>query len=302
MSQHRVLPCAYVDSDQLNVPTLGSQFFITTRLNRTLQNFNCPLTDYDCQVPPAYPATDIVFEGFIAGIENATLLLQHTVEGKGQVKLERSLNDMEGVVHDCSGNVVKRIPRSNGNIEDRLILVSELVQWAQPGIHGSCDTTLDLDDSTNGGSATLRYDGMILHVVIDYDNTEGSTDDVEYVVTVTALTQSDPKYTALSQVDDTHYANDNRHGLHIIVVQTGKLGQFSFAALVISMTAGLGLLAVANTITDLLAKHAMPLKEEYKKLIFEYSVDFSEFKKTQERKKDGMYDELRLSEHDFSKL
>eukprot|EP01061_Rhynchopus_euleeides_P022155 TRINITY_DN3607_c0_g1_i1.p1 TRINITY_DN3607_c0_g1~~TRINITY_DN3607_c0_g1_i1.p1 ORF type:complete len:442 (+),score=180.26 TRINITY_DN3607_c0_g1_i1:79-1326(+) len=299
------LECAYVDSHQLNVPSLGSQFFITTRLNRTLNNYTCDLADYACQKPESYPASTDLFTGFIGGIEEATLLLIHTIEGRGQISLEKHLTEMHGVVKNCRGDVVKELPKrdsadsNNQDILKRIIKVRELVSWARPGMHSSCDKELSLDDLTKpDGISTLRYDGMILHILIEYDNTEGSdTDEVEYTVSVTALTQADPKYESLSQIDDKQFTLDNRHGLHIIVVQTGKLGQFSFAALVISMTAGLGLLAVANTITDLLAKYAMPLREEYKKLIFEYSQDFSDFKKARAlQKKKGNLDGSQLSD------
>eukprot|EP00754_Rhynchopus_humris_P001265 Rhum_TRINITY_DN10767_c0_g2::Rhum_TRINITY_DN10767_c0_g2_i1::g.40097::m.40097 len=301
----KVMPCAFVDKklSEVKVPAVGSHFFAPTRLTRSTRDVGaCGLGDYNCRKQSTFPVTNETFSGFIAGIDEATLRILHTVEGRGQVKIERSLTEMDGVFKNCNGDVVKKMPqlpedattaqRNADTVANRIFKLKDLLAWARPGMHAECGAALSLDQPvSSNNAATLRYDGLILHVMIEYDNTEGDRSNVEYTMSVTALTKADPKYESMTPVTGVGVF-DNRHGVHVIVVQTGKLGKFSFARLVISFTAGLGLLALAQTITDLLAKFIMPRKAEYKELIFEYSRDFSEAPPSQSNK--GGIDEKEL--------
>ena len=291
--QRRVLPCAFMEREQVNVPSLGGQLFATTRLTRTVKNYTCPMGDFNCYNQPGYPSSRRVFVGFIAGVEEGTLRVVHNVEGRGQVNLQRSLYDMVGVLKDCDGNVRKEMPKRGDlteqqDLPNRIFKVKDLIAWAAPGLSSKC-TRVSLEDQGLASDTSLRYDGMMLKIVIEYDNVNygsfgGSTANIDYVMRVYAMTRADPKYETLETgVLSGTAKHDNRHGLHFHVVQTGSIGQFSFAQLVISLTAGLGLLAVANTITELLAKFVMPLRREYRKLMLEVSHDFSQLRDTLEK-------------------
>ncbi|KAJ9455414.1 P2X receptor A [Diplonema papillatum] len=289
------LPCAYMSTEDVSVPSYGGTFFVTTRLTLSQLSYTCDRTDYTCidgkKKAGGYPLETETFNGFVAGIEDATLYLIHTIQGRGEVKIERTLTEMYGEVLDCEGNVAKVMPKKSASVSkyddleaNRIFSVRQLLVWARTD-DGECVDTVDLDEPSLNNpekepNNTFRYDGLTMHIIIDYDNTKGSTSDVEYTMSVSVLKKTDPKYQTLrNTATDSVKELDNRHGILIVVVQTGKLGTFSFAALVIAGTAGLGLLAVANTLTDLVAKYVMPLKAEYRKLIFEYSQDFGDFKK-----------------------
>ena len=292
--------CLYVNQDVINVPSLGDQFFIPTRLKKSVVEYKCNLTDAVCSLNNK---ADITTEKskdlwFIAGVEEGTIYLGHTVEGKGEVAVARDLTEMIGVMKDCSGKVVKRFPKKDPNqpldedlVKNRIIRVGDLLKWARPGMHSPCGNGIQLDvrarpDEVNH-TESLRYEGLVLHILIDYDNTQETSFDyesntVEYTITVVAITKTDPKYLTVKDLGGNQKEINNRHGIHIIVVQTGKLGNFSWKVLVVSFTAGLGLMAIATTLTSMLAVFVMPLKADYKKVMYEYSADFSDVRDQRE--------------------
>ena len=57
----------------------------------------------------------------------------------------------------------------------------------------------------------------------------------------------------------------NRHGLRVIVTQSGLVGFFDFQQLLIQMVTSMGLLAVANAVVNFIAMHLMELRHIYSK-------------------------------------
>jgi len=55
----------------------------------------------------------------------------------------------------------------------------------------------------------------------------------------------------------------DRHGIRILVKQTGDVGEFDGATLLVSLTSSLGLLAVASTIVDMVMTSVLPLRHIY---------------------------------------
>ena len=60
----------------------------------------------------------------------------------------------------------------------------------------------------------------------------------------------------------TRTVND-RHGLRLLFKQSGNLGVFDSSTLLISLTSGLGLLALATLVVDLIATRVIPLRAVY---------------------------------------
>ena len=57
----------------------------------------------------------------------------------------------------------------------------------------------------------------------------------------------------------------NRHGLKIVVTQTGKLGTVDMLTLLLTLTTSLALLAASTTAVDFLAMYVMKRKSAYRK-------------------------------------
>ena len=56
------------------------------------------------------------------------------------------------------------------------------------------------------------------------------------------------------------------YGLRFVITVTGKAGKFSFLPMLLTLGSGMGLLALATIITDILVLNVMKKKEFYQKL------------------------------------
>ena len=67
----------------------------------------------------------------------------------------------------------------------------------------------------------------------------------------------------------------NRHGIRILIKQTGDLGLFDAVATLTQLVTSLGLIAVATTITDYMMLYALDNSEEFTDLKYSTSRDFN---------------------------
>ena len=124
---------------------------------------------------------------------------------------------------------------------------------------------MDLD-AKSYNTHSNRYNGGVIIVSISYDNTNPWSGVVDtYKKTDTKNSNIHYQYT-ISYLQDTSFKTIeakyfkypssrsvlNRHGIRIFVVQAGQLGQFDATQLLLQLTTSLTLLAIANTVVDLL--------------------------------------------------
>lgn len=145
---------------------------------------------------------------------------------------------------------------------------------------------------TNPCKETVRTSGIVLMLIITYENTElkhcfssgkPCWNEVDYYVSVKAipLSQAEIERASLTSADpdDRQAKYEGRHGVLLLIQQDGKLGRFSFMALLLNFTAGLTLVLIANSITLVIAKNICPLitkDRRYRDLIIQESPDFNE--------------------------
>eukprot|EP01138_Halocafeteria_seosinensis_P004396 gb/GECG01004497.1/.p1 GENE.gb/GECG01004497.1/~~gb/GECG01004497.1/.p1 ORF type:complete len:486 (+),score=39.44 gb/GECG01004497.1/:1-1458(+) len=127
---------------------------------------------------------------------------------------------------------------------------------------------------------TKRFAGLILLVQIDYDNYYTyNPENIRYTYTVTQVSNQEFKIEQLvNNQNDAHESRliYDRHGVQIVMLQTGSIGSFSFAQLLIVLVTSLGLLAVAQSLVNTLAFNIMPMKWVYRQYQTVNSVDFSD--------------------------
>ena len=75
----------------------------------------------------------------------------------------------------------------------------------------------------------------------------------------------------------------NRHGIKIVVLQTGTIGRFSIQTLFIKLVTALGLLSVATVVVELLMIRVMPRRKLYKQAKVEETEDFSDLMARREK-------------------
>eukprot|EP01008_Symbiontida_sp_HLA12_P000238 NODE_1235_length_637_cov_296.892996_g1225_i0.p1 GENE.NODE_1235_length_637_cov_296.892996_g1225_i0~~NODE_1235_length_637_cov_296.892996_g1225_i0.p1 ORF type:complete len:178 (+),score=16.83 NODE_1235_length_637_cov_296.892996_g1225_i0:53-535(+) len=142
------------------------------------------------------------------------------------------------------------------------------------------DTASGMEDDTP--DTTHRYDGGVMIISIYYDNTgTWNQNNITYEIRVRLLPNTDYKYVETRPINDANISNatviENRHGILLVLVQTGKLGHFDFATLIVQLTAALGLLAVTNAVIDLLAMHVLAQKEQYSEAMVQKVGNFTQY-------------------------
>ena len=137
-----------------------------------------------------------------------------------------------------------------------------------------------LDDPNSAGE-TYRESGATLILSIEYKNfwEFSGVGNIRYVYSAKLLDGSE--YQEYKTTYDTTMRNRtviNSHGVNIKVILCGSLYAFSFNQFLLQLTTSLTLIVIANTIVDTLALTCLPDKEQYNKLKYEVSEDFSDLR------------------------
>eukprot|EP01065_Artemidia_motanka_P021714 TRINITY_DN25971_c0_g1_i3.p1 TRINITY_DN25971_c0_g1~~TRINITY_DN25971_c0_g1_i3.p1 ORF type:complete len:440 (+),score=145.70 TRINITY_DN25971_c0_g1_i3:39-1322(+) len=266
-------------------PSEEFSVFITTRVSVTEYQ---PLPR-DCQVNatptlcgPWQPDTTRTL--YVNSPERLSMLLAHGVHGRGggivvtqrdmdsaKLKGQRELNfcggPQPGVGHtDLSSSCDDAGSR---NRPGDIFLLSDLL--ATVGI--------DLDELHDGGSDTRRYDGVVLLLFIEYSGT-GIDTSLSYEYDVVLVPGHEYKYEeVLYRHDGTNVVRQvwNRHGVRVIVVQSGFVADFNFAELMKTLVIGLSLIKIARFLVEKLFIPALPLGWVYKNYRDVKTVDFSDY-------------------------
>mmetsp|Transcript_54608 Transcript_54608/g.130298 ORF Transcript_54608/g.130298 Transcript_54608/m.130298 type:complete len:506 (-) Transcript_54608:70-1587(-) len=139
-----------------------------------------------------------------------------------------------------------------------------------------------LDDiwyTEDGDPQSIRLRGTIIVVHIRYHNMVPWTifyaqDPPEYTIEVVGRPVYKFKHSYVSSETSTERTLTVAYGIQIIVQQSGDVRVFNAVHGLVIVTAALGLLAMANTFTNMLAMYVLPRKDEYKSAMFEETEDF----------------------------
>jgi hypothetical protein len=215
------------------------------------------LLDPDC----VYQTTDLA-SYFIADIEHFTLLIDHTVYAP-TVGIQENAKSLPGSMKFSNGSTM----HLNGPIdfigqkgEPDIVQLSTLLLAA--GIN-----SLD-DESLVNASSTMRNDGIVLMIFIEYSNTNTyNLNDLSYsyepyIITNTKFKSVEPL------LGDNSRQIINRHGIRMIFIQDGLLGKFDVQVMLLTFVTGLGLLTVSTVIVDVIALYLLPQKKVYNEYKF----------------------------------
>jgi len=160
-------------------------------------------------------------------------------------------------------------------------------------------------DDTGGFPGTYRSRGVVLVIHIEYANRPDSWQGLKvlpghmptptYSYRISTRTSYD--YRVTRSYDDPALAERKirtYNGIRVVVEQSGKLVQFSPAAFLVTITAALGLLAVATTVTEFIMGSLLARSGEYTARKYYDTKDFNEENCSEEDK-----DTLDYKGHEF---
>jgi len=178
--------------------------------------------------------------------------------------LKKNAKELKGYFQGYDGSVFTNLTHLPNQIgvagKDDIIEIGTLLKASRVNL----DTASDLTPTR-----TKRNDGIILLMTISYSNIF-SYDLNQYQYTYSVTTIDNTKYKAVQPIFTKNLDSRvlwNRHGVRLIVLQTGNIGQFDFPTALLSIISGLGLLTISTLIVDILATKILPshgIYEQYK--------------------------------------
>jgi len=273
--------CQYWDESFVLFPIVEDHdVFMATRVTMSSENLACNLTSPDCAYQQVGPAQTL----YIADIEKFTILLDHTMYTPF---LSRNAEQIRGWFLDSKGNKIIDMdpPNQIGQPGKSDIFEVGFLLKAAGGI--------DLDTVSNTNpNITKRYDGIVILIFVTYSNMENfNQKEVVYFYTAHMIEQT--KYKAEQPIYTKTLDNRviwDRHGIRVIILQTGTIGKFDFQTLLLTFVSGLGLLAVATLIVDTLALRVLPRKQLYSRYKFEKTEEFSQLINEENQEKRPLYE------------
>ena len=286
-----------VEWDRLNILYPSAEeysFFITTRVTVSTsvpQAPHCVLNKTSAICPPwEDAATPQSF--YTTGISDMTLKIDHGVYGKETTKIVRGPEMHSGKLINWNGDTAVTLQnRELGDIfsVDTLLAISGIdsLDIKLKDIHTEEEAFADTNN-------TLRYDGIVLLVLIGYDG-EGLDSHISYEYRSFPLRAVNYKseqvmYRSLPNGNVTRGVW-NRHGIRVVVSSAGYLAVFSFVELMKTLMVASALLSISQFIVEQLIIRLLPLSSSYRRYRDVKTVDFSEFSKEELKK---------LSDEDFS--
>lgn len=256
-----------------------------------------PSDEWNCQYMPSVVSGQS-FDAYIADLENFTISMAQDVTAM-TLPITRNGAEMKGDLVKCKAGKKCRYDTpsdfdalasfSDGNA---VFTVAQLLASIVPTDHKGVDGAgVELDAKSaacpkkcisysNGQhlNSTNRWMGFTILLDVQYDNTgtliyESSHSDVRYRLRAYIVPES------VFRVEVPYYQSNNArevhhlHGLRIIVMAKGHLGQLSLNTVLIQLTTSLTLLALSTTLVDIVLLYFMKYKDYYRAIKYQDDTD-----------------------------
>ena len=286
-------PCIFWDQyDAVYPPVESTATFLTTRVSRTVSQrpASCAEMQFaNCSYTPVAPKTAY----FISDPTFFTLFIDHTMNVP-TLQLSASATSMHGALTGGKGRVGNEAgldpcaPYNDWGFEcppfislgdpgrTDIITIASLLRAAGTNLSDFASA----DPANSLYNETKRYAGVVLLVSIEYDNFFSyDPEDIRYTYAVSEVVNTEFKVQqVIPEPGDDNRTRTllDRHGVRLLVQQTGTIGKFDFSTLLVQLVSSLGLLAVATAVVNAVAFNVLPMKHIYKQYQEVTSVDFSD--------------------------
>lgn len=192
--------------------------------------------------------------------------LDHTIYAS-RAKIQTNAQDLLGKMVDCNNNPIKRpYPNIIGEVNCRDTFEVQTL------LEAACVDSLDTPSIGDGGKNISRRDsGLVLIAFVKYSNTETfNLNKITYSISVGAINNTQYKADQAQFVEGIGDVNViGRHGVRVVFLQVGEIGKFDFQELLLTFVSGMGLLAIATVIVDILATRILSWRETYGQLKYQ---------------------------------
>eukprot|EP01111_Echinosteliopsis_oligospora_P005750 TRINITY_DN1938_c0_g1_i1.p1 TRINITY_DN1938_c0_g1~~TRINITY_DN1938_c0_g1_i1.p1 ORF type:complete len:371 (+),score=65.71 TRINITY_DN1938_c0_g1_i1:111-1223(+) len=202
---------------------------------------------------------------YVADIERYTLFLEHSVYG-AQTQVIRQNTQCVGYLLK-NGKKIKELPVPR---EADIFTVQELMDAADV-------PSLEKKSTLQPVANSLRYDGALFVVVIDYTNSVANAGKYSYTYQIVYIPGLDVVAMEPSvAISANQRYQRTRHGISFVYLITGKIGKFDFATLLQTIISGAVLTNVSGVIVDILLTHVLPQRDTYRPRKYDEGVDSDE--------------------------
>lgn len=232
------IPCKYWDENLAVYPAIeNNAVFLSTRVTNTSKHYNKTTNRYDAIDSSTF---------HIANVEQFTLLVDHSMYTSFASANGRELNGYS-----------KRGKMDILSIEEILDTINVKLE--------------DLSGADSTHQSTLRHIGCVILIDIEYSNLDMfNPSKITYRYKITLI--PDTKF----KIDQTIYTKSidnivvwNRYGIRIIFQQSGRIGKFDFATLLISFVSGIGLVTVVSFVINWgVIKYFKPCRIQWKNEVY----------------------------------
>lgn len=288
-SAEEVLPCRHMDDREAAIET-GSWVHLVTYLRVYEQRRPCRSDDDTCtrlwaSVPAAERRSKLPAETFVAQVERFTMMLDHSASApsvnvtgpdpgaRGYIRTDdaalcsshpsRSTRPV-GFDEDpipSAGAPCYIIPNKTSTNKD-FFEISVLLALVGVDLDVACPAPCDPGESR-------RREGVLLVMEIVYTNFRpwviGLTP-VEYEYKVFTIPVTPKRSEEIMVAYPNERVIHNTHGIQIYILQSGRLGQLTALRLLITLSAALAMLTVANFMVDTIALYVLPERDVFERL------------------------------------
>ena len=198
-------------------------------------------------------------------------MLDHAAQSPTDTSLSGDVSRMKGYLKGCESDDQRIEPSKTPGGQD-YYTISQLLSTikTKKDDEVKCGTTLDELSSVYESEDSVRYEGSVIIITIEYSNSKqwsGISKIIDYTYSVTLLKGAKSK---VMEGIFTRYPDkrtiQNRHGIVFTVLQQGSLKSFSFITMLTKLTTSLALIAMATTVVDALMSYCLKHKEVYLKM------------------------------------
>ncbi|CAG8476625.1 939_t:CDS:10 [Dentiscutata erythropus] len=271
------LPCTFWGANEVQFPSDGAGVaFFTTRAS-ALNYPNLPgcnplrvtSPSDPCFFSPTNNNVTILPKSYIGGIENYTMMIEHSIRGKAtSIAIRNGL--MDGHLYDSNGKLIKTMTNStriveNPSADGDIFTVQEFLSAAGADL----DAPSTAPGANKAAGETYRSSGIVIAVVIEYLNAKYQEDQLYYNYRPRIIDGNEYKVTEnLVNGTDGSVTLVDRHGIRFVFQQTGTIGVFDFVTLLTALVASFTLLKVAEIIVEQIMLRFLPEKQTYEEIKF----------------------------------